>query len=99
MTKRFIVALNLSEKEQDFKFIEFLNKKKLAWWHWIDSFWLVVDYSGELNAEKLHDKIMKIYLRENLVIELRGKDHTWYGFGHNGKEYIMFEWLEKNCSS
>ncbi len=98
MRKRFIVCLNEgTTKEQDKLFIDFINKNKVGWWHWLSTTWLIVDSSGLLNARDLREKIKEVFPGNyNMVFEFSDEKNTWAGFGKNNGDKNMFDWIKKN---
>jgi len=97
MKKRFVIALDSHTKAQDDAFKEYISNKKYGWWYWIDGFWLLVDSSGELTANKLRTDLGEIYPGvHKLVLELHGNGDKWSGFGPNSETKNMFSWLKKN---
>lgn len=97
MKKRFVVALDSSNKSQNDSFVEYIKDKGYGWWHWIDNFWLLTDSSGNLTAAKLRTDLGEIYPGvHKLVLELRGNDDDWAGFGPNSEKKNMFSWLKSN---
>ncbi len=97
MRKRFVVALDSNTQEQNDQFKDYIRVHRLGWWYWIDGFWLLIDSSGELTAKKLRTDLGKIYSNvHKLVLELKGNDDTWSGFGPTSEDKNMFSWLNRN---
>jgi hypothetical protein len=101
VTKRFIVAVDSSTKEQNDAFREYV--KAIApqrWWHWLEDLWLLVDVTGKINAAQLRDKATEVYLTENIMVfELSSTGHdTWAGYGPQTTDRNMFNWIEKYWS-
>ncbi len=97
MRKRFVVALDSNTGEQNEQFKEYIRDLRLGWWYWLDGFWLLTDSSGELTASELRDDLGEIYPGvRKLVLELRGDDDTWAGFGPKNDAKNMFSWLKRN---
>jgi len=93
MTRRFVVGVSGMSKMQQTAFIEYLRSTRVAWWHWIDDMWLVVDRSGDLHVRKIRDKLRDISgPRRSLVIEVRHLG-SWAGFGPSADDKNMFEWI------
>ncbi len=93
MKKRFIVGMDTITEEQEKAFLKYLKTTRLAWWHWIDNFWLIVDRSEKFTAEKLQNEIKKLIpLERLLVIEVKG-GAPWSGFGPKTEKLNMFNWL------
>ena len=82
MKKRFIVCYNNNiPKEEEIKFVQFAKDNKMGWWHWIDNVWLLVDYSGQMTAPILRDKVCKLHSGSRvIIIELAEDKDTWAGF-------------------
>lgn len=97
MKKRFVVALDSHTAAQDKLFKDYIAKGGYGWWYWINGFWLLVDTSGKLNAEKLRVDLGEIYPAVRLmVLEITGQSDTWAGFGPSGEEKNMFTWLRQH---
>jgi len=93
MKRRYIVAVSGLSTDDEEKFLEFIKEKKLAWWHWIKGFWLIVDRRGQVNVTMLRDQLRRLASsRRGLVLEIP-KDVTWAGFGPVKEG--MFEWIKK----
>jgi len=94
MKKQFVIALNSTTEEQEKMFLEYIKSNGFGWWHWIDNFWLVVDTQDKLSAEKLRDDLENIFPKvRKLVIEIFSESSTWAGYGPNGEQRNMFNWL------
>jgi hypothetical protein len=100
MRKRFVVCLNSSTPEQNKAFKDYISETGMGWWHWLGDTWLLTDSSGVRTAEGIRAKLKELYPGvHQLVLELRGKDDTWAGFGPNGangSSKDMFKWLREN---
>lgn len=97
MKKRFVVALDSYTDIQNNEFKSYIKDNGYGWWHWINGFWLLVDNTGDLTAKKLRDDLAVIYPGvHKLILELRGDDDTWSGFGPKTENKDMFSWLKKN---
>lgn len=95
MSKRFIVAIDRSNQEQNKAFLDYIQSQNLGWWHWIENFWLLVDTNNKLTAAAIRDKLDELYPSiTNMVIELSASWDTWAGFGPSTKERDMFQWLK-----
>lgn len=58
-----------------------------AWWHHLDSTWLVV---SNLNAEQVRDRL-RAHLPaadQLLVLTVSGDAGAWYGFNANGSNWL-----------
>lgn len=97
MKKRFIVAIDSNTKEQDEKFVSYLNQRNLAWWHWISNFWIITDDKGSIKASELRDIVRKAYFVENnLILELPDTIKNWAGYGPSTQKNNMFTWIKNN---
>lgn len=95
MSKRYIVAVDSSTKEQETAFLALVKADGLGWWHWLNNFWLLTDSEGQLSASEIRHKIMETYPTIHcLVIELSGTEDTWAGYGPNTEARDMFKWLK-----
>lgn len=92
MTKKFIVVIDNSKKEQDDAFLEYIKKNNLNWWHWINNLWLLIDYSGNLSAVQLRDLLQTYYPEINCIV-FEHNDEPWAGRGPGGQDRNMFTWL------
>lgn len=93
MRRRYIVAVSGLTKDDEKLFLDFLKEKKLAWWHWIDGFWLLLDRRDAVSAVSLRDKLHELSSsRRSLVLEV-GEDVTWAGFGPSKQG--MFRWIKE----
>jgi len=99
MSNRYLVAVSSSTKPQNDSFIDFINSHGLAWWHWIDNFWLIVDRAGKLDVEKLREGVGNSFPGvHHLVIEQNANGDIWAGFGPKSEERNMFKWLHETWS-
>ena len=99
MKKRYIVCINNSNSYWEKKFVNYLKKNSLGWWHWIDGVWLVTDYYGRLSSEIIRNDLMDIFPNIRImVIQLNqnGTD-TWHSAGTASPEENekMFNWLHE----
>lgn len=99
MSKRYIVAVDASTKEQVSKFVEFAKENHMGWWHWMNNFWLLTDSAEALDAVKVRDGVNEAFPGvNNLVIELNETGDTWAGFGPQTEDRSMFKWLHATWS-
>ena len=101
MAKRYIVCLDNSNENQDQNFKKYLEEHDLAWWHWINNTWLLIDYNEKLSSKIIVNKLKEIYPDiYNLVIEVKGDRNSdnWHGFGPTAEEKNMFDWLFNSWS-
>jgi len=100
MKKRYIVCVSNSEKIQDEEYINYLRKKGLAWWHWIDNVWLLCDNTGHSSVTEIRDSTKTIFKNgNNLILEISANGDTWSGFGPNTPDKNMFKWIQDNWSN
>jgi hypothetical protein len=97
MKRRYIICVNNSNVEQQKKFIEFLTRPSVGYWHWLSNTWLVVVENDALSMQQLMDTSKTLFDNEySLVIEINNNGDTWTGYGPNGVEKNMFTWLINN---
>lgn len=95
MSYQFIVGLNSSTKEQNEYLLDFIKQHRMAWWHWIDNFWLLIDYDEKFSTVEVRDQLNKTHPGiHTIVIRLKEASTNWAGFGPSSKERDMFEWLK-----
>lgn len=97
MRSKFVVGLDKVQSDQPFT--DYIKAKDCAWWHWIPGFWIVIDYSGELDCARLRDDLNLIYPdARKMVIEIPGGEGSgsWAGFGPRSEQQNMFTWFEEN---
>ena len=96
MSKRYIVAVGSSTKEQTEAFLEFIRSNGLGWWHWVEHFWLITDIRERFSAGDIRDELNKTHPKiTKLVIELRDDGDTWAGHGPSSEKRNMFDWLNE----
>ncbi len=76
MRRRFVIAVDALNTEQEERFREYINAKG-AWWHWIDNFWLMTTKSQTVSAEQIRDKIQEIKPTVRVVVFEFPEDITW----------------------
>lgn len=92
MKKRFAVAIDSMNAEDDQKLLDFVKANGYGWWHWIDNFWLLTTYNSSVTSVTLRDSLGQIIPKNKIVIEV--SDGTaWAGFGPTGENKNMFSWL------
>lgn len=93
MSKMFVVGINNMTNDEAKQFINYIRDQKLAWWHWINNFWLLVDAYDTMSCSEIRDKLNLIsHGKRNLVLEVSPK--TWSGFGPNSANKDMFKWIK-----
>lgn len=96
--KRFVIILqNSTSKEQNDRFINWVENQRFGWWHWVGNAWLIVGNTS-LSAADVRDKANTFFGMCNLVQEISGPYVRWAGFGPNGtgEKKNMFTWLERH---
>lgn len=96
MRKKFIVLVESEKENQSEDFIKWIKEKNLAWWHWIQGSWLIVDAGGDFSVGEIRDKAHEIFGDSNvLVIQVRGNMGAWSGYGPASEGKDMFKWLRE----
>lgn len=97
MKKRFVVLLGETTNEQDKAFLEWVKAANLWWWHWLAGSWLFIDYRAVWTAAEIRDALLTAFPGvHSVVLELRGEDDSWAGFGFNAPPRDMFKWIQEN---
>ena len=82
-----LISYDLSGPERDYGPLIDGIKQLGAWWHHLDSTWLV---NTNLTPVQLRDKLMP-YLRtgdELLVMDVTGRPRAWTGFAQRGSDWL-----------
>ncbi len=82
----YLIGYDLYRPGQDYKDLFEAIKQLGAWWHYLDSTWIVVTSH---NAGQIRD-YLKPYLDTNdelLVVRLRA-DAAWYGFDAQASDWL-----------
>jgi hypothetical protein len=99
MEKRYIVVANPTTAEQDKVFQAWVSSQGIAWWHWLNETWLLVDLYGKQSARGIRSKAIECFPGINLlVVELTPVSDTWAGFGPNNDtdpKRNMFNWIKQ----
>jgi hypothetical protein len=96
MRKRFVVLLSPARKPAHDKFLAWVRKAELSWWHWMNGSWLLVDTKGQHTASEIRDAVTESFGNARcLVLELRGEDDTWSGSGPARPKKNMFDWVRR----
>lgn len=96
MRKRFIILMNPASTEKNDLLMQWIKDEGLGWWHWFQGSWLLSNSKGHLTATIVRDKLVEIFGPDHsLVMELRGKDDTWAGYGPSSPEKSMFKWIRE----
>ena len=91
--KKFAFAIKNLSYEQEKAINEYFDGT-YGWWHWFDGFWLITDASNTLTTSSINETIGNIAPEKwRMVVEV-GDSNNWSGYGPNGEEKNMFEWLE-----
>ena len=94
--KYFAVSLHAGTPTQRNSITNSFASKNLAYWHWIDDFW-IVELQDHYTARKLHDELEAIQVvgtATMLVFEFdrnikywgRAKNEAWDWLSHIGKQ-------------
>jgi hypothetical protein len=96
--KRFVVLLDENDGAGHESFLNWIKTStRLVHWHWLGDSWLLVDPAGEWTASELRTKAREFYPSVYLlVLELKGTEDTWSGFGPNTEGRSMFKWLRNS---
>ncbi len=93
MKRRFVVTVNGLTKDQERSFIEHIRELGLAWWHWIDNFWLLVDRHDKTNVTELRDALKRFRGPSDAWFLKFPEDVTWAGLGPKTEDSDMFKWI------
>src|SRR5205085_1006915 len=100
MKKRFVVVANPTTVDQDKVFQDWIKTQGLAWWHWLNETWLLVDSTGNLTAAEIREKAKECFPSIRLlVLEFAANYDRWAGFGPRSEsdpKQNMFVWLKTN---
>jgi len=97
MKKRFVVLIEVSTEDQNVLMLEWIKSEAIGWWHWFQNIWLLSNKHGHLEASTIRDKVREIYGTANvLVLEIKGTEDTWSGYGPKGENRNMFTWLRSD---
>lgn len=83
----YLIGYDLDSPGQDYSDLIAAIKALGAWWHHLDSTWLVV---SELTHTAIRDHL-KSYIDSNdelLVINVSGDAAAWYGFSDKGSQWL-----------
>jgi hypothetical protein len=83
-----LIGYDLKKPGQDYSALYEAIKKLGAWWHHLDSIWLVVGDS--LTASGVRDGL-QAHIDSNdelLVIEVTGDARAWTGFNDSGSTWL-----------
>lgn len=82
-----MISYDLNRPEADYPGLIRAIKKQGAWWHHLDSFWLV---NSDLSPSDMRD-VLKPFLDSNdelLVIDVTGRARAWRGFSDSGSKWL-----------
>jgi hypothetical protein len=94
MKRRFVVGITGLSSDDQTKFVEFLRKEGMGWWHWIDEVWLITSRSESVSAEQIRDYLHGLKTGTRCVVFEIDEDKSWAGFGPNKAPQDMFAWLK-----
>jgi hypothetical protein len=83
----YLVGYDLDKPGQKYKNLEEEIKALGAWWHHLDSTWLVV---SELSTTQVRDRLQQ-HIDANdklIVVRVTGTEAAWYGFSEEGGQWI-----------
>jgi hypothetical protein len=83
----YLVGYDLDKPGQDYADLIAAIKNLGAWWHHLDSTWLVV---CDLDHKQIRDHL-KAYMDVNdklLVINVSNDTAAWYGFTDKGSQWL-----------
>lgn len=92
MANYYVIGVEGLKADDERRFLEYLKKQNIDWWHWVDNFWLLKANSPKLGAD------IRTFLkgmdnsRRGLVLEV--EPVFWNGFFESGKP--IFEWVHEN---
>lgn len=91
MMKTLLVGYDLNKAGQDYSVLIEKLKSYGAWWHHLDSTWLI---KTELSASEVRDDLKKLVDSndELLIIDVTGRARAWSGFNARGGT-----WLKESC--
>jgi hypothetical protein len=85
----FLIGYDLNKTGKDYKALTDEIKKLGAWWHHLDSTWLVI---SSLTASQIRDKLKPfIDSDDELLVVLSSGVGAWTGFNQSGSD-----WLKNN---
>lgn len=91
-----MVLIEGASKEQDDAFLDWIKEHQLGWWHWMRDGWLLIDPKERFSVSDIRDQIKTTHgTLTSMVIEIKGSEDTWAGFGPNKGEKNMFDWLKR----
>lgn len=85
-----LIGYDLNRPGQDYEDLFEVLKSERAWWHHLDSTWLVVTSK---TPSEMRDELKK-HVDSNdevLVIDVTGREAAWCGFSEKAKA-----WIKKN---
>lgn len=95
MTRTLLVAYDLNRPEADYPGLIDAIKKQGAWWHHLDSLWLV---NTNLSPGEMRD-VLKPFVDTNdelLVIDVTGRARSWRGFSERGGKWLRETFLRSS---
>ncbi|MGN7157879.1 hypothetical protein ACTHRK_17495 [Dietzia cercidiphylli] len=86
-----LIAYDLNSPGQKYDDLIDAIKGLGAWWHHLDSTWLVRTSSS---AEEVRDKLKKYIDNgdELLVVDVTGDSRAWCGFKESGSKWLKETW-------
>lgn len=97
MKRTLLIAYDLKQPEADYEGLIGAIKRQGAWWHHLDSTWLV---NTELRPTEVRDRL-KAYLEsgdELLIIDVTGRPRAWHGFSDRGSKWLKDSYVRESTS-
>lgn len=92
-----MVLLDQATEGQNEAFVAYVREQQAGWWHWTSRSFLLYTNLENMTADSVRDALLKFYPGvNNLVIELRGNEETWAGYGPKTDQKNMFKWIGEN---
>lgn len=95
MPRHFIAGADPLDKDQDKKFIEFIQKNNGTWWHWIPGLWLLYFYDdADIDQRAIWDAILNINPSARIFVTEVAGDNWIVSDIANSKGKKMDGWLK-----
>jgi hypothetical protein len=87
----YLVGFDLDSPGQDYRGISKRLQELSAWWHNLDSTWLV---KTEMTSVQLRDDLSKLLDANDklLIIDVTGRPAAWSGFSDRASAWIK-QWM------
>lgn len=86
-----LIAYDLNRPHQDYEGLIPAIKELGAWWHHLDSTWLV---KSNLSTKQIRDQL-RAHIDSNdelLVVNVTGDARSWSGFNTRGSNWLRETW-------